>query len=572
MRLRRIPISAFVFLVPLTAIAGSGAIQFGDGYTGRVIVNGANPPDAAGIRFDSHDRLYTCSLLAERINILDENSGRVRQSFGTDQGIITPDDLVFGPDGSAYITSILTGAILRLAPDGSVAPIAVLAPGVDGIAMSPDGRLFVSQFLFSDGVYEVDPLGVNPPRLIVSGIPGMEASDVGPDGALYVALFFTGQVARIDVDSGATTIVAADLATPIAVKFNRHGQMFVVENDSGNVFRVNPVNGHKQHVATTRPGADNMAFDSHGRLFVSNSRDASIVEVLPSGRARTVVHDGLIPASGVAMTGSGLATNLQVITLSALRTYSPWTGRLRDVAVQSFSDPTAAVSAPFSLGNIGSDLVVTSWVANLVQIWDPAAKKIVALYPDFVVPISGIGFQGDLVVAELGTGSVVRRVLGSMDKTVLAEGLYVPTGLATDGSNLWVSDWASGVVWQIAANGERLNPAVPVAFGLAAPEGIAITPDGDLLVVETGAQRLTRVDLQSGQTSTVARNLPVGVMAPPGAPPTWLLSGVASDGYGGIYVGLDKSGGVLKVVKARDRDNLLPDLADDDGDCSASGW
>jgi hypothetical protein len=57
-------------------------------------------------------------------------------------GVLGPDDVTFGPDGSMYWTDILVGEVGRRAPDGTVTKQFV-APGVNPITFSPDGRLFV---------------------------------------------------------------------------------------------------------------------------------------------------------------------------------------------------------------------------------------------------------------------------------------------------------------------------------------------------------------------------------------------------------------------------------------------
>ena len=82
--------------------------------------------------------------------------------------------------------------------------------------------------------------------------------------------------------------------------------------------------------------------------------------------------------------------------------------------------------------------------------------------------------QADLVVAELGTGSVVRLDAGSGDRTTIATGLFVPTGLAASEDDLWVADWATGVVWQIVADGQVLDEPAAVAAGSIQPEVMAL--------------------------------------------------------------------------------------------------
>jgi len=75
-----------------------------------------------------------------------------------------------------------------------------------------------------------------------------------------------------------------------------------------------------------------------------------------------------------------------------------------------------------------------------------------------------------------------------------------------------------------------------VATDLAFPEGLAVAPDGSLLVVETGVGRLSRIDLVTGEVSTVAVGLELGAEGAKDYPPTWIFNGVAVGPSGAIYV------------------------------------
>ena len=132
-----------------------------------------------------------------------------------------------------------------------------------------------------------------------------------------------------------------------------------------------------------------------------------------------------------------------------------------------------------------------------------------------------------VVLAELGTGRFVKRDAVSGDRTTLASGLFVPAGLATTEDDLWVADWATGVVWQIVADGVVVSPTLAVASGLAKPEGLAVDYDGNLLVVESGVGRVSRIDMNSGAVTKVADGLALGAAALAGWPPTWLFNGLA---------------------------------------------
>ena len=82
---------------------------------------------------------------------------------------------------------------------------------------------------------------------------------------------------------------------------------------------------------------------------------------------------------------------------------------------------------------------------------------------------------------------------------------------------------------------------IPAAKGLAGPEGLAVDLDGSLLVVESRAGRLSRIDTQTGDVTVMADNLELGAAPAPDMPPTWAFNGVAVGPSGAIYVTGDKA-------------------------------
>jgi sugar lactone lactonase YvrE len=363
----------------------------------------------------------------------------------------------------------------------------------------------------------------------------------GPDGMLYAPQPFLDRIVRIDVDTGVVTPIA-QLDFPAAVDFDSGGNMYAAESDTGEIVRVDPASGEQAVVAQVPPGVDNMAFDSDDRLFVSNFRNGAIHEIRPRKPPRTVSLPGLIVPGGVAvLPNTHAGESLYVADLWTLARFDGRTGRGEGVDRQSFVD---GLTSPFTVAPDGANLVVTSWLQGAVQVWDPESDTVVERYDDFAVPLNAIRFQDDLVVAELATGRVVRRDADTGERTTLAQGLIVPAGLAATDDDLWVGDWASGVVWQIVADGEVLASPAPVAGGLVQPEGLALDRDGSLLVVESGLGRLTRVDPATGATSPVASGLGLGAPAVPGTPPTWVFNGVAVGATGEIYV----TGDIANVV------------------------
>ena len=177
---------------------------------------------------------------------------------------------------------------------------------------------------------------------------------------------------------------------------------------------------------------------------------------------------------------------------------------------------------------------------------------------DFAVPLNAIAFQGNLIVAELGMTPGAAKVSLQSDngRVVLADaedGLAVPSGLAASEDDLWVADWATGNILQLIKKGEKLEVPILIATGLAQPEGLTVGPSGELLVVETGAGRVTKLE-QSTQNnneemvkSIIVDKLTIGIAAPPNAPPTWVFSGIAIDSHGALYVANDVEGKILKI-------------------------
>jgi glucose/arabinose dehydrogenase len=127
--------------------------------------------------------------------------------------------------------------------------------------------------------------------------------------------------------------------------------------------------------------------------------------------------------------------------------------------------------------------------------------------------------------------------------------LFVPTGLATSEDDLWVADWASGMVWQIADDGLVLADPELVASGLVQPEGLVAESATSLLVVESGAGRVSRIDLNSGEVTTVANDLALGATAPDGWPPTWLFNDLAIGERGDIYVTGDIGNVIYRITE-----------------------
>ncbi len=529
----------------------------------KVIARGANLHGANGIDIGPDGNLYVGSVNGEEIVVMDKQNGKIIKRLGHEVGVKGPDDLVFGPDGSLYWTNILVGTVGRLQPDGTTTEQFV-APGVNPITFSDDGRLFVALDFLGDGLYELDPNLSADPRPIIEATEAnpfplgfFNAFDFGADGRLYGPLFAAGLVISVDVGDpgdpvslnpwgdGTIQVVATGFENPASAKFGPDGMLTVLDQ-TGEVFKVNPQTGEKTLFAHLESGLDNMVFDSDGTLYMTNNDHGWVAEILPSGKSRTISNGGMIRPMGLAvLPGSNNQDALFEADIFTLRQFNGLTGRkeniFRGALVPSGNSPSLVL--PFSLSADGNNLVVSSWFSGAVQVFNPQANQVLEHYP-MGAPIDAVRFKDDIVVSDLGLGGVVWASDHSMILPIDNANVFAPGGLATDGETVWMADWGTGIIWQIDFEGNTPSTPVPIVFGLSFPEGLAFEKEGSLLVVETGTSRLSRIDLSTGEVTKVVDGLKLSGPGLDGFPPTWGFDGVAVGPSGDIYV----SGGGANVI------------------------
>lgn len=533
-------------------------------YLVKEIAKGAALKGANGINFGPDGNLYVASFLGQEIIVMNKQNGKIIKRICHEDGVIVPDDLVFGPDGSLYWTDLFIGEVGRIAPDGTLTKQFV-APGVNPITFSEDGRLFVGLCFLGDGLYELDPELKAPPRPIIVASPPLNpfplgflnGFDFGPDGKLYGPLFAGGSVIRVNVGGpgtppstnpfadGTAEFVAGGFTVPAAAKFDSKGVLHVVDQ-TGEVFKVNPSTGEKTLFIKIQPGLDNLSFDSNGSLFISNNDFGTIVEILPSGQPRTISRGGMTSPMGLAvLPGANKKDALFVPTVYRLHQLDGLTGKETNVFKGDLLNGAGKLTTPFTLSADGANLIVSSWFGAVVQIWNPQTDKVLESFP-MGAPIDAIRFKNDIAVSDLGLGGVVRASDKSMILPIDGVNVFAPSGLATDGNTLWVADWGTGIVWQVGFNGNTPITPFPIATGLMNPEGLAWDKEGGLFVVESGASKLSRIDLTTGTVSKIADGLKLSAPAFDlnGFPPTWLFDGVAVGESGDIYV----SGGGKNVI------------------------
>ncbi|WP_405957030.1 hypothetical protein [Streptomyces phaeochromogenes] len=475
--------------------------------SGRWDLRRLNPPNrlwgSNGVTFGPDGRLYVAQFLAGQISAVDTATGDVDVVVPLDGPVQAPDDLAFGADGSMYIADLTPGRVWRRSPEGAYSLVSDQVQVPNGITCVGD-RLFVNEMKMNGRLLELFPDGGDP-VVLTDGLALGNAMQLGPDGCLYYPHMIGNQVWRIPPDGGTPELFAEEVDDPVAVRFDKGGVLVVLSRGpAGIVTRIDLATGARSVVVSGVLGLDNAAFDVENRMFVSSFGSGGVTEMREDGRTREIVPRGLSGPFGVTVDLRGT-----VYAADHYRLASPG-----DSGEHDSSGVITHELQPFVHGITADDgLLHFASEYGDVRTYDPVHRTTRVRVQGLNEP-TGIerSPDGALVVAESGAGRVVRidgRIDGTDTVTVLAEGLRHPVDIAFDAEGrCYVSDDELGAVLRID-DGET----VTVADGLGAPQGLAVRGD-ELFTVDVEHRCLRAVSLTTGETRIDAENLAVGL--PPG--------------------------------------------------------
>jgi sugar lactone lactonase YvrE len=528
-----------------TVFFANGVSASAQTYEVTQLVPGSAFHGVHGLGIDKAGRMFAGSVAGAALYEVDRDNGTAKIAIATPEGMA--DDIAFAPDGTMAWTGFLTGDLYARKGDGPIKKLASGLPGINSLAYRKDGRLYATTVFLGDTLYEIDVEGVKPPRVIMEKMGGLNGFEFGPDDRLYGPLWFKGQVAKVDVDKAELTVVADGFKTPAAVNFDSKGNLWVVDAGLGQLVRVDPKTGAKKMVAQLKPSLDNLAIDDKDRIYVSNMADNGIQEVdAETGAAKQVIIGKLALPGGIGVVSDGLKDTIYVADVFAYRTVDGATGEVSEPARMHAAGVT--LEYPMSATAKGDDVILSSWFTGTVQVVDRKTGTTKEMMHDFKAPHDAIRLgDGSILVNELGSKSLIRASgEHGKDRTVLIGGLEGPVGLVGGAKGeVYVTEAFAGQVSRVGSNGEK----TVLAKDLKMPEGIALAPDGKLVVAEVGAKRLVEIDPQTGKLAEIAGNLPIGLVGAPGGLPTNIPTGVGVGATGTIYFSSDIENAIYKVTK-----------------------
>ena len=327
----------------------------------RLLVGENIIPVPEGFDFDPvTDDLIIPDLGTGRILRVNPDTGNISVIA---ENFITPNALKVGPDKEAYIPEVATGAVYRLSLDGQKREkLAQLMPGLDNLAITKEGRLFVTSY-WDATIFEVAtdgsgkyktllPMGVNQINGIVlkggkilisdaimirsvekgeyiktklnawaaQGMPLPIGLVDGPGDQVFWPDCVNNAVAIGNPNTGEFKPVASGLNRPASVLMSKSGpELFVAEYGSGQITAVSLEDGAKRILAAGLEGPVAMAIVGD-RLYVGEAKAGRVSKVdLATGKKEVFLSGVAAKPGALSDDGDGNLLVLDGATQSLFR-------------------------------------------------------------------------------------------------------------------------------------------------------------------------------------------------------------------------------------------------------------
>jgi sugar lactone lactonase YvrE len=489
----------------------------------------AVPGDSfTNLAFGPDGNLYTATAGLPGLN--GNAVGRFNGTTGAFLGQFTPSgsiegvrDMVFHA-GYLYVASEYNNEVLRFdGSTGAFVDVFVTAgsggiSGPHGMTFGPDGNLYVSGRNSANVVRYDGNTGAPLGTYVTSGSGGLslpEGIAFDPTGAfLYVASTGSNQVLKYNAQTGAFVGVAASagVSGPKGVKFGSDGLMYVLSAGNNRILRYTPGGTYvDDYVPAGSGGMANihrMAFGPDGDLYVAaitpgqimrfgteNEALFTVTNATPSTLPLTVNY---ATADGTAVAGRDYAATSGTLTFQpGVTTATIAVPILDDGVVQSGLNFTLTLSNPeaATLGrNQATGTITESDQAAKFYVVNDATPSVGGTNTDYKYQPSGTEQAPyGLSPSDLDPRGVASNAAGTTQWVVDANRnvyVYSPggtllgswsagglsssatlTGIATNGTDIWLVDSDTDKVYKYAGAASRLSGSQSAASGFSLVSG-----------------------------------------------------------------------------------------------------
>ena len=520
----------------------------------------------------------------------------------------TPYGIAVDRAGNLYIADLGNNRVRRVTPDGTIATV----PGTDtllaprNVALDPEGVLYISEFgghrvrrLRADGLLE-SVVGTGDPGFAGDGGPATVAQLAYPAGlafdsagSLYIADSSNNRVRKVSGGVISTVLGTGDPAAalpnqlnlPTSVAIDAAGNLDVADSGNQRIQQLAPTGS-----ISTLPGVGrDLALDAAGDLFIASG--ANVIELTPSLTIQTVAGDGSYGFRGDGGDATSARLNGPVAVAldaaGALYVADQRNSRLRMITASGvistiLGDGTAGAGD----GQLNSPAGVAVANSGALYIADQNNDRIQEIAGGNVVTLAGTGvpgFNGDglpptatqlfspgaMALSDgtlyfVDTGNTRLRAL-SPQGAVASVTKIAARGVGVDRSgNVYVTDASLHQVVRIDLAGHTavLAGTGTPGFGgdggaagaaqLNSPTGLAVDPQGNLYIADTGNQRIRLIG-QDGIIRTIAGTGAAGFDGDGGAALTAVLNaptGLAVDAAGNIWIADTGNNRIRKLAPA----------------------
>ncbi len=410
-----------------------------------------------------------------------------------------PMNIVADAAGNAYLCNQLESAVRKVGPDGTVTTLA--GTGTVGFA---DGTGSAAQF---NGIFSLT---------------------LSPFGDFIVADRLNQRIRKVTQAGVVTTLAGpSGIQYPYCAAMASDETLYVVQQDS-TIWKV-PVGGPSVLLAgasnvldsTDGPGVSarfknpyGILVDMAGNLYVSDTGNFTIRKITPDGTVSTLA--GLAGLNGY-VNGSGSVARFSAPGFlnwdqSGTAILVADGGNNRAIRKVQLNGTVTTVVQDSALGYPYGAFEATD---GRLLISDASKLQVLTWDGTTISPLAG-----------------KTNAYGATDGPGLSARFTSPRDLVLDAAgNTFLSD--SDKIRKITSDGIVST----LASGLSTPLGVAVGPDGDLVVVESGKSRMVHISTSTGALTLIAGNGTAGDLDGPGATAQFNQpNGVVVGSDGTIYV------------------------------------